>query len=146
MKTLAAIVILAAPLWAGHAQTPDVPTNRIAAPKILFMTSQSNLVSISNAVKVAAGLDVGMTWADTDNHMQQHGMMQTNVFWMSLDRGRTMSRAYPLAGVGTSLMLEFECSQPPKSGLFGWKNPLLKRAYIQSQGDNIMSITLTNSR
>lgn len=49
----------------------------------------------------------------------------------------------PLEGT-VRLVLEIQCNQPPTSGLFGWKNPLLKKAYIQSQGANIVSITLAN--
>jgi len=86
-----------------------------------------------------------MPKADVDKYLQDHGVSQTNVYSMSLDRGRTLSCPYPLAGVTTSLVLEMQCSQPQTSGLFGWKNPLLKRAYIQSQGTNIISITLTNA-
>ena len=109
------------------------------------MTSRSNLVTISNAVKIASGLRVGMSKIDVDKYMRDHGMSQTNVYSISLDRGRTLDCPYPLACSATSLVLAMECSQPPTSGLFSWKNPLLKGAYIQSQGANIIFSTLTNT-
>src|SRR5439155_21177044 len=145
MKALAAVVIFAILLCSAQAQTSATPANSITAPGFLYITSRSNLVTISNAVKIAARLRIGMPKADVDKYLQDHGVSQTNVYSMSLDRGRTLSCPYPLAGVTTSLVLEMQCSQPQTSGLFGWKNPLLKRAYIQSQGTNIISITLTNA-
>jgi len=101
-------------------------------------------MSLSNAVKIASGLHVGMTGEDVGKYMQDHGMIQTNIYSISADRGRTLICPYPIAS-GVSLELEMECSQPPTSGLFGWKNPLLKRAYIQSQGTSIISIIFTNA-
>ncbi|MCX6922820.1 MAG: hypothetical protein NT154_06350 [Verrucomicrobia bacterium] len=141
MKALGAFVILAAALSFAHAQTPAAATNRT----LLYMTNPTNAVSISNAVKIASDLRLGMTAPDVHKYMREHGMGQTNLYSLSLDRGHTLSCPYPLSGGGSSLMLEMECSEPPESGLFGWKNPLLKGAYIQSQGANIISITLTNA-
>jgi hypothetical protein len=151
MKALAAVLILQTLLCSGQEQTPikalslKTSTNGIAALGLAYMTSRSNLVTISNAVKIASGLRAGMPNADVVKYMQDHDMSQTNMFSMSLDRGRTLSCFYALAGVSTSLVLEMECSQPPTLGLYGWKNPLLKGAYIQSQGANIIFITLTNA-
>ncbi len=139
MKALAAIVILATSLCSGRAQTSTAATNVIRTPELLYITTSSNVMSISNAVKIASGLRVGMTKAEVDKYMHDHAM-PTNVVGLSVDRGRTTGCYYP-----GSLVLEMECSQPPTSGLFRWKNPLLKRAYIQSQGANIVSITLTNT-
>jgi hypothetical protein len=140
MKALTTVVMLATLLWSGHAQISIAATNCITASGLLYMTSSSNLVSISNAVKVASGLWTGMTKTNVDKYMGDHGM--TNMGSISLDRGRTLSCPYTLGDAATSLVLEMECSQPPPSGLFGWKNPLLKGAYIQSQGANIIFITL----
>lgn len=99
-------------------------------------------MSISNAVKVASGLRVGMPGTDVHKYMDDHGMSQTNVYSISLDRGRTLSCPYPLAGSAT-LMLDMHCTSAPP-GLFGWSNPVLDRAYIQIQGTNLISIRLTN--
>jgi hypothetical protein len=147
MKALAAVVIFLTLLCFGLAQTPIAATNGIAASEQLNMTNRPNLVTISNAVKIASGLRIGMTWADADKYLLAHGMGQTNIYSMSMDRGHTLDCPYPLTGVATnvSLVLAMECSQPPASGLFGWKNPLLKGAYIQSNGVNIIFITLTNT-
>src|SRR5690242_19799342 len=82
--------------------------------------------------------------ADVQKYMQEHGMVQTNVYTISLDRGRTLSCPYPLGG-GVTLLLDMHFTQSPKSGLFGWSAPILDRARIQSQGADITSITLTNS-
>jgi hypothetical protein len=122
MKALAGLILLALPCL-GQAQT--------------------NLVTISNAVKIASGLHVGMPQADVHKYMQAHGMTQTNVCSISLDRGRTLTCPYPLAEAAT-LTLEMHCTQAPP-GLFGWKNPVLDRANIQSGGSNIISIALTNA-
>jgi hypothetical protein len=151
MKALAAVLILQTLLCSGQDQTPikvlslKTSTNGTAALGLAYMTSCSNLVTISNAVKIASGLRAGMPNADVIKFMHDHDMSQTNVFSMSLDRGRALSCFYPLAGVSTSLVLAMECSEPPTLGLYGWKNPLLKGAYIQSQGSNIIFITLTNA-
>jgi len=136
MKAVIGALILGILPSKGFAQTLTT-TNVIQTPKLLYVTTSSNLTWISNAVKVASGLRVGMTKAEVDNYLHRHGM-QTNVGGLSLDRGRTMACFYG------SLVLDMECTQPPISGLFGWKNPLLKRAYIQVDGANITSISFTN--
>jgi hypothetical protein len=141
MKALASGLILLCLAHVGQAQTPG--TNGTAASGTLYVTSSSNLVTISNAVKLASGLRVGMPQADVQKYMQDHGMTQTNVYSISLDRGRTLTYPYPLAA-GASLMLDMHCTNAPP-GLFGWKDPVLDRAYIQSQGANIISIALTNA-
>jgi hypothetical protein len=137
MRTVAANLILFCACCFGHAQTSE--TNRV-----LYVTTSSNLVSISNAVRIASGLRVGMAGSDVQKYMQDHGMAQTNVYSISLDRGRTLSSPYPLAG-GATLMLDMHCTQAPKTGLFGWSSPVLDRARIQSQGTDIMTITSTNA-
>ena len=85
-----------------------------------------------------------MAAQDVVKYMKDHGMAQTNVYSISLDRGRTLSCPYSLAG-GATLMLDMHCTQAPKSGLFGWSDPVLDRARIQSQGADIITITLTNA-
>ena len=145
MRILGTILVFTTALCSARAQTSTLSNTPVAGPKAIYMTTRTNLLSVSNAVKIASGLRVGMAKADLDKYLMEHGISQTNIFSVSLDRGRTLSCPYPLAGAETSLMLELECSQPPTSGLHGWKNPLLKRAYIQSWGTNVIPITLTNA-
>jgi hypothetical protein len=137
MKAAAATLLLLYVCCLGRAQTHD--TNRV-----LYVTTSSNLVSISNAVKIASGLRVGMAGAAVQQYLHDHGMVQTNVYSTSLDRGRTVTYPYPLAG-GAALMLDMHCTNAPATGLFGWKAPVLDRARIQSQGADIISIALTNA-
>src|SRR5262245_11212482 len=129
MKALAATLLFQCVCCLGHAQTTQ--TNRV-----LYMTTSSNLVSISNAVRIASGLRVGMAAADVQKYMRDHGMTQTNVYWMSLDRGRTLACPYPLAG-GATLLLDMHCTKAPATGLFDWDDPVLDRARVQSQGADI---------
>lgn len=135
MKAVATGFVLLCVCWLGQAQSS-------ATNGIFFLTTPSTLTSISNAVKIASGLRVGMPATDVRKYMDGHGMSQTNVYALSLDRGRTMTCPYPLAGSAT-LMLDMHCTSAPP-GLFGWSNPVLDRAYIQSQGTSVISITFTN--
>ena len=137
MRTLAATLILLSSCCFGQAQTAG--SNRV-----LYVTTSSNLLSISNAVRIALGLRVGMPGPDVQKYMQSHGMVQTNVYSISADRGRTLSCPYPLAG-GAMLMLDMHCTKAPSLGLFGWSDPVLDRARIQSQGADIMTIAFTNA-
>jgi hypothetical protein len=137
MKAAAATLILLCVCCLGRAQTPD--TNRV-----LYVTASSNLVSISNAVRIASGLRVGMAGAAVQQNLHDHGMIQTNIYFISLDRGLTLTYPYPLAG-GAKLMLDMHCTKAPATGLFGWSAPVLDRARIQSQGADIISIALTNA-
>ncbi len=70
-------------------------------------------------------------------------MVQTNIYSISLDRGRTMACPYPLEG-GATLMLDMHCTKGQTQGLFGWSAPVFDRAYIQSSGAEIISITPSN--
>jgi hypothetical protein len=72
-----------------------------------------------------------MAKADVDRYMRDHGMTQTNIYSMSVDRGRTSTCPYPLPG-GSSLMLEMQCSRVGP-GLFDWGHPVLSRAYIRKR-------------
>lgn len=138
MKAVATIFSFLCVCCLGRAQTPN--TNRV-----LYVTTSSNLLSISNAVRIASHLRVGMADADVQKYMQDHGVTQTNVnlYSISVDRGRTLHYAYPLAG-GASLYLDMHCTKSPPTGLFGWSDPVLDRARVQSQGADIISIALTN--
>ena len=136
MKALATTFLFLCVCCFGQAQTLD--TNRV-----LYVTTSSNLVSISNAVWIASRLRVGMAGADVQKYMRDHGMIQTNVYSISVDRGRTLACPYPLAG-GATLFLDLHCTKAPATGLFGWRDPVLDRARVQSQGADIISVALTN--
>jgi hypothetical protein len=86
-----------------------------------------------------------MPGADVHRYLRDHGLSQTNIYSISADRGRTMNCPYPLAGDAT-LVLQMHCTSAPPAGLFGWSNPVLDRAYIQSAGTNIISISFTNAQ
>ena len=135
MKVVAAGLAFLCLVCLGRAQT--FVTKGITA-------SGTYLTSISNAVKIASGLRMGMAGADVWKYMQHHGMVQTNVYSISLDRGRTIACPYLLEGAAT-LMLDMHCTQGPTRGLFGWSDPVFDRAYIQSHGAEIISIAPTNS-
>ncbi len=143
MKILPAGLVLLALLYSGMTQLSPPPTQRDPARGLVDITSGTNVASVSSAVRIASGLRVGMTKADADKYMQDHGLRQTNVYSISLDRGRTLTCPYPLPGSSNSLMLEMQCSRV-RPGLFDWGHPVLSKAYIQSQGTNIISIIFTN--
>src|ERR1039458_591641 len=139
MRTLTAALIFFCACCFGRAQSFD--TNRV-----LYITTSSNLVSISNAVMLASGLRVGMSASDVQKYMHEHGMTnewegQTNMFSVSLDRGRTLACPYPLAGAA-SLVLDMHCTKAPPSGLFGWSATVIDGARIQSLGAGVISIAL----
>jgi hypothetical protein len=138
MKILATVFSFLCVCCLGHAQTPD--TNRV-----LYVTTSSNLMAISNAVRIASHLRVGMADAEVQKYMQDQGVIQTNVnvYSISVDRGRTLAYGYPLTG-GALLCLDMHCTKSPPTGLFGWRDPVLDGARIQSQGADIISIALTN--
>jgi hypothetical protein len=142
MRALAAGLVFVCLLCLGRAQMSV--TNAITAPGMLYLTTHSNLLSMSNAVKIASGLRAGMAGPDVQKYMQDHGIVQTNIYSMSVDRGRTLTCPYFLAG-GATLMLEMHCTKAPPEGLHGWSAPVLDRAYIQSQGAEIISVAFTNS-
>jgi len=142
MRILTATLMFICACCIGHAQRLD--TNAV-----LYWPTNENLVSISNGVRIASGLLVGMSAPDVQKYMHEHGMTNefeglTNMFSISLDRGRTLISPYPLAG-GATLMLQMHCTKPPPSGLFGWSHPVLDGARIQGQGDKVTPIALTNA-
>src|SRR5262249_23126688 len=130
------------------AQILQGSTNVIRTPELLYITTSSNVTAISTAVKMASSLRMDMTRPEVDHYLLERGM-STNIVehadGLSLDRGRTLSYFYPLPGNRSFLVLDMECTERPASGLRGWKNPVLKKAYIQSQGVDIISIALTNT-
>jgi hypothetical protein len=148
MKKLAAVLFVGALTFCGNAQISETTTNVIRTQELLYITTSSNVTAISNAVKMASSLRMDMTRPDVDHYLIERGM-STNVVenadGLSLDGGRTIGYFYPLPGNRSFLVLDMECTERPASGLRGWKNPVLKKAFIQSQGENIVSIALTNT-
>src|SRR5262245_30432126 len=149
MNRLAAVMFFGALVFCGNAQISATITNVIRTPELLYITTSSNVTAISNAVKMASSLRMEMTKPEVDHYLSERGMptnvVETQTYGLSLDRGRTLSYFYPLPGNRSFLVLDMECTERPASGLSGWKNPVLKKAYIQSQGENIVSIALTNA-
>jgi hypothetical protein len=112
--------------------------------RVLYMTTSSNLLSISNAVKIASGLQVGMAGQDVQKYMQDYGLVQTNIYSISMDGWRTCICPYPLTD-GATLMLDMHCIQGHTSALFGHSVSVLDGARIQSQGMDIIAIKLANT-
>ena len=60
---------------------------------LLYITNPTNAAGISNAVKIASGLLIGMAVADVHKYMREHGMGQTLTggapLSATLDRMRT---------------------------------------------------------
>jgi hypothetical protein len=119
-------------------------TNTVVAPGVFYVTTPANLTCISNAVKVAAGLRAGMSRAEVDTYMWDRGMVLTNNFSLSLDRGRTTSCFYALTD-STSLVLEMSSSTDARIPGVEPRNSVLDAAYIKSGDAKFISITLTNA-
>ena len=145
MKHLAIILSVLACLVAHKALAAD--TNLVP-----YTATSSNLMSISNAVRIASGLRLGMSETEVQKYMHAHGMTNewegatgTGMFSISLDRGRTLNCPYYLAG-GATLWLEMHSTKPPPSGgLFGWSAPVFSKATIQTSGADKIPITSTNA-
>ena len=99
----------------------------------------SNNVTRAEAIKVASQLSVGMAEDDVTKFVAKHGL--TNAFGLGALAG--WGRFYSLTD-GGSLVLEY--GPRPMTTNYWWEgNGLLEKAFIQSNGDNIVSITLTNA-
>jgi hypothetical protein len=145
LQIKATVLILLCLHLAAQAQTSD--TNGLTAPDVLYQTSSSTPTSISNTVRVASGLRVGMAGADVQKYLQDHGLTQTNIYSISADSGRLLTSVYRLAG-DTTLLLDLHCTNAPAEGLSDWSDPVLDRAYIcyiSNQGTNVISVVLTNA-
>jgi hypothetical protein len=159
-RILAAVALYSIVLPFARGQGTNAPTNFVATPGVLFMTSHSNLTVISKAVDAASGLRVGMTEREVAKHLERHGMPgMAKLYSATVDRGRTWYTFYPLAGE-CSLGLQMRNSQVTSNqvALPANKNKVtagapssddgrvLERAFIWSQGVEVRSITFTNGR
>jgi hypothetical protein len=155
-RMLAAVALYSMALPFARGQGTNAPTNFVATPGVLFMTSHSNLTVIAKAVDAASGLRVGMTEREVAKHLERHGMPgMTKLYSATVDRGRTWYTFYPLAGecsLGLQMRNSLVSSNQVKSsatkvtsGAFSGEGRVLERAFIWSQGVEIRSITFTNA-
>ena len=120
------------------AQVTLTPTNR----GVLFLSGNTNTLSVSNAVRILSGLRTGMEQTNVDKYMNAHGM--TNQGGLSLDRGRHSVYHYNFPGTDSTLVLETR-SKRTGPGLFDWGNPILEGGRIQRLDVDTFLITFTNA-
>jgi hypothetical protein len=133
-----AMILLFAVSGVMLAQVVLTPTNRGA----LLMSSNTNVLSVSNAVRIISGLRLGMAQTNVDRYMNAHGM--TNRIGMSLDRGEHTAFYYDFPGTDSTLVLETR-SRRTGLGLFDWGDPVLQSGRIQRLGVDTFLITFTNA-
>lgn len=121
MKIATVVVFSALILIAGHLGAQVFVTNNVER---------------AQAVKIASQLSVGMRQEDATKLLTQNGLTNS----INLGSGFSWTLFYGLAD-GSSLGLSMRSSrpQPPKR-----VNGLLEAAFIQSNGVNIVLITLAN--
>jgi hypothetical protein len=147
MKILAIMITVACLPWAAGAQAT---TTNGAAPRALYLTSQTNLASVSRAIQVASQLRIGMMEAEAAKFLEGQGISgairdtngQVEAYSLSVGSSHGWTTFYHLAE-GCSLGLEMRPSAMRPDGLWGG-NGLLEGAVIQSNRVNIITITLTN--
>lgn len=98
----------------------------------------TNNVTVAEAIKVASQLRVGMSEADTGKFVAKHGLTNTVAIGALVGWGSF----YNLSD-GSSLVLNYR-PQPMNTNMWWEGKGLLKEAFIQSNGVNIISITFTN--
>jgi len=99
----------------------------------------TNSVTRADAIKAASKLKVGMWEEDASKVLSTNGL--TNA--MSIGAVTGWDRCYGLSD-GTSLHLDYRARSIARDGRWGG-NGELRRAFIQSNGVNIVFITLTNA-
>ena len=99
----------------------------------VFLT---NSVTRAEAIKAASQLKVGMWEEDAGKFLAKHGL--TNSIGVGAAGG--WGRFYELTD-GSSLLLDYTARELALDGHWGG-NGLLQRAFIQSNGSNIVTITL----
>jgi hypothetical protein len=99
----------------------------------VFLT---NSVSRAEAIKVASQLKVDMREEDAGSFLAKHGLTNS----MSVGAAGGWGRFYQLTD-GSSLMLDYTARELALNGHWGG-NGLLQKAFIQSNGSNIVSIPL----
>ena len=133
-----AIIFLLAVSSVLCAQVTLTPTNRGA----LFLSSNTNTLSVSNAVRIISGLRIGMEHTNVDRYMNAHGT--TNHGGLSLDRGQHTAFYYNFPGTDSTLVLETR-SKRTGPDLFDWGNPVLEGGRVQRLGVDTFLIPFTNS-
>jgi hypothetical protein len=167
MKTTIALLLLAV-VHIARAQISTNKTNGVSVARSLYLSgrtnlylsSRTNLVQVPQAIRVASHLHPGMSEADATKFLQQHGIGScvivtdgttnvyslsgtSNVYTLSIGSSLGWTTFYELAE-GCSLGLEMRPSQIRTDRIWGG-NGLLKGAIIQSNGINIVTVTLTNN-
>ena len=137
MKALA-IISLFVVSGVVHAQVVLTPVNRDA----LLLSSNTNVLNISNAVQVISGLKLGMAQTNVESYLNAHGM--TNRLSLSLDRGQHTHFYYDFPGTDSTLVLTTHCTRMG-AGLFDWKDPVLESGCIKRLDVETFSITFTNA-
>ncbi len=98
----------------------------------------SNNVTRAQAIKAASLLKPGMWEENASKVLATNGLK----YCMRIGAVTGWDACYGLSD-GTSLHLDYSAREIAKSGHWGG-NGVLRRAFIQSNGVNIVSITLTN--
>jgi hypothetical protein len=139
MKPLAMIFVfsVAIVLRAQVALTP-VNTNAV------IVSSNTNRLSVSNAVLALSGLRLGMEKTNVDRCLNAHGITNRLFGGVSLDRGKHYTFYYDFPGTDSTLVLETR-SRRTGPDLFDWGYPVLEGGRIQRLGVDTFMITFTNA-
>lgn len=113
--------------------------------------SQTNRVTVADAVKVASGLRVGMREDDADEYLFDHGIncrtYDTNgavlIYYSSVGDNFRWTTCYPLRAA-FNLDLDYSNAYTT-TNWYEW-NGILEDAKIESNEMDIISITFTNSK
>ncbi|MSU56586.1 MAG: hypothetical protein EXS35_00120 [Pedosphaera sp.] len=100
-------------------------------------TSFTNKIDQPQTIRIARQLTIGMREEDAEKLLNRNNLK----YPMRVGDSFGWGRFYTLVD-GTSLYLNFESKQPDPPR---WTNGVLRAAYIQSNGVNVVSITLTNA-
>ena len=99
----------------------------------------TNNITRAEAIKSASRLRVGMWEEDVSKILSTNGLTSA----MGIGSISGWDRCYGLSD-GTSLHLDYRARELAKDGRWGG-NGELRRAFIQSNGVNIVFITITNA-
>jgi len=122
------------------AQVTLTPTNQDA----VIISSNTNVLNLSNAVFVISDLRLGMEKTNVDRVLNAHGMTNHWSLSVSLDRGEHYTTRYDFPGTDSTLVLETR-SRRTGPGLFDWGYPVLEGGRIQRLGIETFLITFTNA-
>jgi hypothetical protein len=139
MKKLAMTVLLMAAI-AVSAQVSLIPTNQAA----LLVSSSTNTLSVSNAIRMLSGLRLGMEQTNIDSYLGKHGITNRAFGNVSVDRGQHYYCYYDFPGTDCTLVLQTR-SRRTGPGLFDWGYPVLEGGCIRRVGVDTFLITFTNA-